>query len=331
MKEQLHSIVFYHGNCFDGSMAAAAAQHATTTGGLPEETTILPIGYMDDIFAPGGLLEKANPGDDASIIYFLDFCPKAEVIKKLIESGDEVVVLDHHESAMKDVEALKGLEGLHLEFDMTRSGARMAWDYFHKDKSYPIFNGGHMPILALHVEDRDLWKFKLEGTREAIAWLSVTAKTNDPQGYLIASVIFQKDPERNLEIGDYIRKEMAVQITTMASRWRSVAIPGYPTGAIVNASVYQSEVGEAVYEAVEVPYVVVYAITKDGRVSLSFRSKQGAAYSARVNDIAKLFDGGGHPNAAGGVTSLETLNELLLSSKAQKSSNFVAIRPSCSC
>ena len=43
-------------------------------------------------------------------------------------------------------------------FNMNKSGAMLAWDHY--------FPGQEPPQLLRHSEDRDLWLFKLEGTRE---------------------------------------------------------------------------------------------------------------------------------------------------------------------
>jgi hypothetical protein len=45
--------------------------------------------------------------------------------------------------------------------DMGRSGAVLAWEYFHP--------GQPIPRLLQHVQDRDLWRFALTGTREILA------------------------------------------------------------------------------------------------------------------------------------------------------------------
>lgn len=326
----MKTIVFYHYNCFDGTMAAAAALKAVHDGYLPKDTVITPISYQDKFFDEGGVFEKVNPTHEHSTVYFLDFCPTAETLKRLSDEGHAVVVLDHHESAVKNVAEARGLKGLDLYFDMGRSGAVMAWDYFFRDiprKSYLR----HLPALAMHVGDRDLWKFEMEGTREAIAWLSVSAKLNDPQSYLDAALDFEAHHQYKIEIGSFICTEMDVQIANMESKWRWVDIEGFPKGAIVNATSYPSEVCEAIYDAHQVPYVIAYNITKDGKVAMSFRSKKGAAHSIRVNDLAELFGGGGHPNSAGGAIDLETLHELLISSKSQSKGVKANSSQACSC
>src|SRR3546814_14723859 len=45
-------------------------------------------------------------------------------------------------------------------FDMDRSGAGLTWDFFHDAARPPLID---------HVEDRDLWRFSLDDTREIMA------------------------------------------------------------------------------------------------------------------------------------------------------------------
>ena len=133
---------------------------------------------------------------------FVDFCPKAEVVSELLSMGKEVTILDHHKTAQADVAALRLEDNLNMNFDMTKSGARLAWEYF-----FDV-----VPSLVEYVEDRDLWKWKLENTREVMAWLSSAAATNDPRSYLEAIVNFEVSPAFAIQTGGFLTKEMDNQI-----------------------------------------------------------------------------------------------------------------------
>ena len=54
-------------------------------------------------------------------------------------------------------------------FDMERSGAGLTWDYF-----YP---GRPRPWLIDYVEDRDLWRFKIEDAEVVNAYISTIPYT----------------------------------------------------------------------------------------------------------------------------------------------------------
>lgn len=46
---------------------------------------------------------------------------------------------------------------LQVIFDMEKSGARLAWEFFHRDAA--------APLLIRHIEEQDMWRFTLPGTR----------------------------------------------------------------------------------------------------------------------------------------------------------------------
>lgn len=314
----MKSVVFYHSHCFDGTMAAAAALEAIREGRLDcdEKEGLIPIGYnqatKEKFFEEGGPFQKAIYLG-AERIFFLDFCPKPDVVHTLMAEGIEVVILDHHKTARDDAKILEGLNGLDLNFDMTKSGARLAWEYFRNGGP----NHGSIPELALHVEDRDLWTWAMSSTREVIAWLSATGTTNDPLSYLYAVANFRNDPDRSKDIGEYLCTEMDTQIKKMASSYRRLEIQGYGSGIVVNASCYQSEVCQYLYDHHEVPFVIAYHATRGGEIALSLRSKQGAAHSVDVSQLAKMFEGGGHVNASGGLCELERWVDFLHGSSHQ--------------
>lgn len=310
----MKTVVMYHTRCFDGTMAAAAALKAIQDGKLDcdPEKGLIPINY--NVSAPEEFFSDKEDSpyslavdQHADEIIFVDFCPKADTVMQLLSYEIKVVILDHHKSAKEDAAKLDGLEGLDLNFDMSKSGAMMAWDYFH----------GEAPKLVHHVQDRDLWHWKLDHTKEIMSWLGAWAETNNPQSYLDAILKFEFCENEVIEVGQMLVQQMNSAVEKMASSFRYAEIPGFGRGIVVNAPVYQSEVGEYLYEKYEVPFVVSYASTRGGQFSLSFRSKQGAAHSIDVTKLAATFGGGGHANAAGGVAELEVWAEVLQGSEHQ--------------
>lgn len=318
----MKTVVFYHSHCFDGTMAAAAALEAIREGRLDcdEKEGLIPIGYnqadSDGFFGDDSPFLKAfNQGAEQYI--FVDFCPKPSVVRQLLGQGLLVVILDHHKSARDDAKQLEGFySALDLKFDMTKSGARMAWEYFRKGGP----RHGSVPELALHVEDRDLWTWVMPSTREVIAWLSATCNTNDPRSYLDAVTNFRNNPDRAKDIGEYLCTEMDTQIKKMASTYRRLEIQGFGSGIVVNASCYQSEVCQYLYDRHEVPFVIAYHSTRGGDVALSLRSKKDAPHSIDVTQLAKMFEGGGHANASGGLCELERWVDFLHGSSHQDQS-----------
>ena len=66
----------------------------------------------------------------------------------------KLVVLDHHKSAAEKLTGYQCRCGV-VHFDMNKSGARLAWEFFHPDK--PV------PGLIRYIEDRDICERMQEG------------------------------------------------------------------------------------------------------------------------------------------------------------------------
>ena len=114
-------------------------------------------------FHPGKYGE-APPDVTGRDVIIVDFSYKRDVMINIIESCDQLTVLDHHKSAEAELAELSQLsKKAFIEFDMNRSGAMMAWDFYFPDLP--------APKLIKNIQDRDLWKFELEGTREIQAAL----------------------------------------------------------------------------------------------------------------------------------------------------------------
>lgn len=80
-------------------------------------------------------------------VYILDFSYRPEILDPVYAKVKKLVVLDHHETAK---EYLEGCPYAH--FDMTKSGALLAWEYF--------FPGVEPTMTCKLINDRDLWLWK---------------------------------------------------------------------------------------------------------------------------------------------------------------------------
>jgi uncharacterized protein len=284
-------LVIYHANCFDGFTAAWAAWnrfqcevdfHAATHGEPPPDVT----------------------GRD---VFILDFCYPRATLEAMANAAHFVVVLDHHKTAQ---EALAGVmeplpffdaEDLRLGarveradsrpplfalFDMNRSGAGIAWDFFFPDKA--------RPALVSHVEDRDLWRFAMKGTREVQAALSAHPFDFWTWSEFATTLRGASGRERILAEGAAIlRKHDRDVAQLVATLQRRVRIRGHEVWAANIPFLYTSDAGNLM--AVGAPFAACYWDTPDGRV-WSLRSDENGA---DVAAIAQTFGGGGHKHAAG--------------------------------
>ena len=142
-------LVIYHGNCADG-FAAAWCFHHLRPG-------------VHDFHA--GVHGDPPPDVAGRDVFLVDFSYKREVVETMLSEALSVTLIDHHISAIRDLEAVRGL----TQFtDTERSGAMLAWDFLNYNFAPAKFGGTRVepPRLLEHIQDRDLWRFALPMTRE---------------------------------------------------------------------------------------------------------------------------------------------------------------------
>jgi len=257
--------VLYHGNCWDGFGAAWAAWRA-----LGDRAQYLPVLYGQD---PPDL-----PSD--AIVALVDFSYPRQTLLDLRDRVALLQVLDHHKTAEAD---LAGLDW--CLFDMEKSGATLAWEWWHPH-SEP-------PLLIKYVQDRDLWRFDLPGSREVSAWLS-----SYPRDFAVWTTLAQTLESLLDEVrqeGGALLRYQAQQVEVMCQAARWAELGGYNV-PVVNTSAFYSEVGDRLLTLhPDAPFSAYYMDRADGQRQWGLRSHG----DFDVSDIAKLYGGGGHRNAAG--------------------------------
>ena len=268
-------LVIYHANCPDGFGAAVAAYcHFHQGDDCP----------CDFVAASFG---QTPPEVRRRQVYIVDFSYPRAVLKKICRRAQTVTIIDHHQTAQQD---LAGLErehtNLQMIFDMDKSGAVLTWEFFHSTPP---------PRLLLHIQDRDLWQFALEGTNNLYAALQ--ARPFDFRGW--AEMIDGGElPPSLFAEGEAInryRREMIVM-------YRNKVVIGTIDGCqvpIVNC--YDEIASDLLGElALDQPFAAGY----QDQGTLRKWSLRSSATGADVAEIAKRFGGGGHRHAAGFITKL---------------------------
>jgi oligoribonuclease NrnB/cAMP/cGMP phosphodiesterase (DHH superfamily) len=260
--------VLYHAHCTDGFGAAFAAWKK-----FGDNAKYIPVSYG-----------KPLPNlDKAKMVYILDFSYDEETLRNLYKKV-EVVVLDHHKTAEKDLKDLS-----FAKFDMNKSGAMMAWEYFHPEKD--------VPLMIRYIQDRDLWKFEMKLTKEFHLGLAAIPQIFE---------VWDKADENDLtQAGSAILSYQNTLVERILSSARVMMAGEFMDEfmvlpykiAVVNSGVLESEVGnDLLAKFPDIDFALVYYTTKDGKTKYSLRSEDSRA---DVSEIAKLFGGGGHRNASG--------------------------------
>lgn len=271
--EKLKPLCIYHGNCLDGFAAAWSVRHA-----LGEEVEF----YK-------GIHQQPPPRDvKGRDVILVDFSYKKQVLENMLATAASITILDHHISAEEDLSALLKSGEIKGLFDMKQSGAMLAWLWFNP--------GLPVPELIAHIQDRDLWLFKLDGTQEINAALSSYPFDFKVWDSLMdsRSTALETLRQEGLAIERKLQKDIKGLIE---SGVRRMVIGGYDVPVLNASSAYVSDAGN-IMSAGE-PFAACYWDHPDGR-SFSLRSRDDAGVSGvDVAEIAKKYGGGGHKHAAG--------------------------------
>lgn len=292
----MKTYVLYHGGCPDGTTAAAIAR-LYFEGDPPVE----PI--RDTIFVPCYYGRPIPEIEVGSTVYMLDFSlPRAQLIALNELTQGNLRVIDHHKTAQADC------DGLHYcTFDLDHSGAFLAWMYF-----FPRID---VPKFVRYIEDRDLWKFELRGSRRFSACRQ-TYPLDVPE--MFAEFIMNRGTvSRFISEGGVALRQINCSVDAMCKQVRTAIfdLTGAPqiifdsTRAlvdgqrawfvpVVNASVFFSEVGERLLKMYPDAKFSAYYFDRADKRQWGLRSRPGFDCS----EIAKAYGGGGHPASAGFVT-----------------------------
>lgn len=257
----------YHGNCADGFTAAWSVYKR----------------YPDAEFFAGFYGE--NPPDIRGLdVVIVDFSYKRDVLIEMAKQAKSILILDHHKSAQAELHDLP--DNVEAHFDMNRSGAMMAWQYFHPEKA--------PSDLIVHVQDRDLWQFKREQTKDFQANLFSYEYTFE--NWDMINDLCADDYKYNQFVheGSAINRKHQKDVKELIA---AASYEGELDGAFVpflNCSYFHSsEAGHIMAKGRH--FAVCYYDKGDERV-FSLRSDENGA---DVSLIAAKFGGGGHKHAAG--------------------------------
>lgn len=272
-------LVIYHANCRDGFTAAWVAWQA-----LGQDCEFLPYSYG-----------QFPPSCDGRVVYILDFSFSRPLMLKILYLAKKVVVLDHHKTAEEALAGLaeaftptEGSEPPEIRFDVTKSGAMLAWEYF--------FPGTNPPNLVRYVQDRDLWSWKLDFSRQVNAYIESVPMDFDHWQMLSKKMGYgpSDGPTREVVDNGFVILDYKAQlIESICASASEVTILGHRVMA-VNTSVFFSEVAGQL--SIGRPFGAAYWVRQDGITQWSLRSEPDGL---DVSEIAKAHGGGGHKHAAG--------------------------------
>lgn len=321
-------LVIYHDNCADGFGAAFAAWLA-----LGDEAEYLPCMY--------GQIKNANdlPCVKGREVYILDFSFDRGIMEPLMILANKVIWLDHHKTSRIFAEEMCGgsigdrterhNKVLDIIHDNDKSGAMIAWEYFHPRAD--------IPMLIKHIDDYDRWQFKIDGTKEFNKalwsyapwnfgqWKDLLTLTNRQyeQDYFDLGIAFNKEGAAILRAHDQNVQAVVKGSARKCEFW--VPFVGDPVELRKQGAEFRSDINQCYAPKRGLAANCPPHLTSDVGHELAVQSgtfglcwtlnqtKPVANCSLRSNGdddvsaIAKAFGGGGHKNAAGFEVPIATL------------------------
>lgn len=305
--------IFYHADCIDGFGAAYAAWRHFGTAAIYRPLHHGEAWNIDEV--------------SGHQVFILDFSFPPATLEAMAATAKSVMQIDHHASAREAWgDRLQGAATgpvvhcdpelrLTVVFDLQKSGARLAWEHFHPNQP--------APLTLQHIEDQDLWRFALPGTRvfclalrllpaDFSTWDELVNQTQSTETKryreMLASgqaidVFFQNEVERlaksDLRLPVRLRGE---PVDAMQARRHAQAVIAEgdsawlaTAGIAINANaLFASELGNLLAEQCG-SFGLIWQMAGDGEVRASLRSKG----NFDVASMAVRYGGGGHRNAAG--------------------------------
>lgn len=238
--------------------------------------------------------------DSETHVHILDFSYDVRVLNVIGARAKSVILLDHHKSAMERWESEKNFYAWKnkstIHFDMTRSGAMLAWNFYN-----PV--GLKPPKLITHIQDNDLWQFKCSNTKEFISALRSYPQTLN-QWDIVAdnsARFYDSVINEGRTIERYYRQKLKEIIATGKELCQILEHKGLCCNA---PKMFASDIGHILANE-SGTFGATWFKKSDGSVEWSLRCNDGFD----VSILAKAFGGGGHAKASGfSIHPTELLN-----------------------
>lgn len=333
----IRNVVFFHYPCKDG-LAAAYVLHQVLDH---DETVYLPSDYVDDAWSKSAK-EDATLAFKSDVwallkdrrVWVADFSFPINVLLHMATVAEDVVVYDHHKSFRENL--VEFSSKCHLgayasgplgeDINPTQVNKQVDW-YAVRIPTAPNLQirfsdkycGAYLTLLMTqldecpwtdcirdfitYIDDRDMWKWKQEQSKEFHAALDLAA----PKDFFSISQFIEGDRKAQLTVGKQLVRYFNSKVDELVKRavLMHVRVPFgdlflHYQVPVVNAVDHISEVGHALLVAYpEAPFSATFFVLNNGAKKWSLRGRDSDAFDA--SSVAKAFGGGGHAKACGFV------------------------------
>lgn len=289
--------LYYHAHCPDGAMCNYIATAASKVSRTSLST--FPVTYMSEYEWEFFLREGQFKENEE--ICFADFTPPLNVMCKILDSGARLTVIDHHQTALVDIQRAevyaRETGGIFTyRFDSTRCGSAILWEFV---------TGTEAPMIVKYVQDRDLWKWELPESKEFSEGFYSISLSNPERVIeaLLDKMMFNGYSLVGADVGDCIKvgrillKSKQDQVLGACSDKKRITFGQFLNYdvAMICSSTNISEIGNQLCLQYPIDFAIVY-FDFSGYRKFSLRSVGDFDVSAIA---ARFKGGGGHKNAAG--------------------------------
>ena len=253
--------VIYHADCTDGFGSAYSAWKL-----LGNRAEYYPCKHG-----------SKPPDVKGKNVVILDFSFDNKTTKKMIKASNDLLVIDHHKSAVVELHDISN-----TIFDMKKSGATLAWEFFHPGKEPPKF--------IQYITDRDLWKWELPYSKEFSAAFDMVPFEFEEFEKFEDDSVFDDAVKR----GSYILAYSKTVVKKVCDKATPRKMDGKDV-MVVNSSHWMSEIGAKLSPDCDFALIWYYD-HNDKIIKVSLRSFHD---HIDVSEVSKKFGGGGHKKAGG--------------------------------
>jgi uncharacterized protein len=278
-------LVIYHGrSCPDGFAAALAAW-------------LYFDGHAEFLALDHGDVKTLAdlPPVAGRAVYILDFSFSEPLLRDIDAVAAKLVVLDHHLSAADKLGDFQCQHGV-VHFEMNKSGAHLAWEFFHPMQP--------LPDLVKYVEDRDIWVWQYPESAGFLAALDM--EVFDFARWQAIAGLQGEALRAYIERGRAMDEKFVKLAHNMVDSAQQLTFNGV-VGLMVNVpSAFHSLVGDILCEK-SGTFALMWSLDKTGVIKCGLRSRTGF----NCIPLAESMHGGGHAQACGFKMPRERLLELL--------------------
>lgn len=285
-------VVFFHndmdGHC-SGYIAYRALMEKKEKEDLTEQVFMHPINYGWKID-----FDLINRGQD---VYFLDFIPNDNKVLERLSKENNLIVIDHHKKAIEEFDKnFPGTKGIR---NTDHAGCYLTWQYFYPDtdipkvvqlvSAYDAWQHDSMPnVRELDKGLRTLDLFPIISNNRKI-WDRLFNDSN-----YLDNIIQIGKPILDKEKADYAREA--------SFKCQPIMFEGKRT-LLANVQGVDSYFFESVLDEHDPEILIFYYRYFNNRRNqshwkVSLRSAPKYNDKTGVDEIARKFGGGGHPNAS---------------------------------